>query len=921
MANWLIEKTIDLRVPKTSRVDDLEPAHALTVVGDDRGHVWRVTVLDGGQPATLTGSVVGWFQRADGNTVVVAGTLDGNTASVTLADACCAVEGPMVGLMRLESSSGAVTLAERRFLVRRGQTDTLVDPGHAFPSLEHVAGQYTDLYNAYQSLSAQLQTAISAVTVDSEVQGVRAWASADMISETAGDAVRGQVDAVNSANAARSETRPAGYRRLAWVRSNGTQYISTGVSQKDITRMEMSFVSHNDISQTTNYGVIFGARHYASSTQTDALILTTRSRTGKAILGYGTDASVDYETDLAVKCPQTAVFDRESATFTVNGSTVALASVSGWTHGHGMYLFAINHSGSHPESYSKVTCYGCDIWANGVLARHFVPALRLAAEGVTQLAGLYDMVSGVFYPDVNGGDFDSYGIEADAVQERLRAALDDEEIHRRQLAYIDYGWEIGSISAANGGEITAANRIRSKYIPCGAGTTVICADGTSNIGVHFYDKHKVHTPSHCTEDWSSSYTAPADGYIRVVVRKTGNPDVGDNIDSFIAMADCHILFPAWVGEVINDDSGDTELFQFSESNTYASPDPVKGCFTMGTISDMHNGSLSWNHFVDAMNMRTAYVDLAACLGDTTQTPAMANFALPNGLDVPMVYIVGNHDVGYSDYGGIDTASAYNKFIKPLVDAEMIVTNGKPYYYKDFADYKIRVICLYEYEAADETPAGTSYNWHYHRYIGNDQLQWLASTLLSMSEGYGALVLLHQLVWTAEGETPIIDESSAFTTGSGYRPTNSFISGDGSIGNNINGDCIGDIVQAFIDGGTINETYTCKHGLDSVSVTADFSGKAAGTEFICYVAGHSHASYVLRLGDHPGQLQILVPCGHISSVGQRRCDDIRPDGTDNFYYIAVNRKRKVVKLLKAGTRITGDCRERRIAEVPYAVEEE
>ena len=105
MANWLIEKTIDLRVPKTSRVDDLEPAHALTVVGDDRGHVWRVTVLDGGQPATLTGSVVGWFQRADGNTVVVAGTLDGNTASVTLADACCAVEGPMVGIMRISGAS------------------------------------------------------------------------------------------------------------------------------------------------------------------------------------------------------------------------------------------------------------------------------------------------------------------------------------------------------------------------------------------------------------------------------------------------------------------------------------------------------------------------------------------------------------------------------------------------------------------------------------------------------------------------------------------------------------------------------------------------------------------------------------------------------------------------------------------------
>lgn len=921
MANWLIEKTIDLRVPKTSRVDDLEPAHALTVVGDDRGHVWRVTVLDGGQPAELTGNVRGYFIRADGATVMVTGTLSGNTATVELADACCAVEGPMVGLMRLESSSGAVTLAERRFLVRRGKTDSIVDPGHAFPSLEHVAGQYSELYNAYQSLSAQLQTAISAVTVDSEVQGVRAWASADMASETAGDAVRGQVDAVNAANAARSETLPAGYRRLAWIRSNGTQYIITGVLQKDITHMEMSFVSHNDISQTTNYGVIFGARHYASSTQTDALILTTRSRTGKAILGYGTDASVDYETDLAVKRPQTAVFDRESATFTVNGSTVALASVSGWTYGHGMYLFAINHSGSHPESYSKVTCYGCDIWANGVLARHYVPALRLAAEGVTQLAGLYDTVNRVFYSDANGGDFDSYGIEADAVQERLQAALDDEEMHRRQIAYIDYGWEIGSISAANGGEITAANRIRSTYIPCGAGTTVICADGSPNIGVHFYDKRKIHTPSHCTEDWSSSYTAPADGYIRVVVRKTGSPDVDGNIDSFIAMADCHILFPAWIGEGINDDTGDAELYQFSETRSYENPNTFKRCFTMGVISDMHNDATAWERFAADMNERSAYIDLAACLGDTTQDTSVLNFANPSDLDGPYVYTVGNHDVGFVTSGGLSNEAVFAKFIEPLVTAQKISTET-PYYYKDFDSYKIRVICLYEYEATESGHAGDSgKNYLYHRYIGHDQLQWFANALLTMPEKYGAIVLLHQLVWTAEGETPIIDESSAFTAGSGYRPTNSFISGDGAIGNNINGDCIGDIVQAFIDGGTIDETYSCKYGLESVSVTADFANKQAGTEFICYIGGHTHAGYVVHLGDHPEQLQILVPCGHTTAAGQRRCDDIRPDGNDNYYYIAVNKARKVVKLLKAGTRITGDCRERRIAEVPYAVEEE
>lgn len=150
MATWIIDKTIDLQTPATSRVDGLEPQHVLSVVGDGHAHTWRVTVFDGGQPAVLTGSVVGYFIRSDDATVMVSGTLSGNVATVTLADACYAVEGPMVGLMRLERTDGAMTLAERRFLVRRGQTDTAVDPGNAFPSV--------------LALNARLTTALSTVT-------------------------------------------------------------------------------------------------------------------------------------------------------------------------------------------------------------------------------------------------------------------------------------------------------------------------------------------------------------------------------------------------------------------------------------------------------------------------------------------------------------------------------------------------------------------------------------------------------------------------------------------------------------------------------------------------------------------------------------------------------------------------------------
>ena len=107
-------------------------------------------------------------------------------------------------------------------------------------------------------------------------------------------------------------------------------------------------------------------------------------------------------------------------------------------------------------------------------------------------------------------------------------------------------------------------------------------------------------------------------------------------------------------------------------------------------------------------------------------------------------------------------------------------------------------------------------------------------------------------------------------------------------------------------------------LEDVIIKVDFTSsafKAKQVDFICYIGGHTHASFVMRLADYPEQLQIIVPSGS-NAVGQRRWDDLRPDGSDNYYYIAINRDRKVIKLLKAGSRITNDCRERKITEISY-----
>ena len=55
---WTIDQTVDLH--KGVRTPQVWP-EALMLCGDDRAHVWRVRVLDGGAPAALTGSVTGWI--------------------------------------------------------------------------------------------------------------------------------------------------------------------------------------------------------------------------------------------------------------------------------------------------------------------------------------------------------------------------------------------------------------------------------------------------------------------------------------------------------------------------------------------------------------------------------------------------------------------------------------------------------------------------------------------------------------------------------------------------------------------------------------------------------------------------------------------------------------------------------------------
>ena len=491
-----------------------------------------------------------------------------------------------------------------------------------------------------------------------------------------------------------------------------------------------------------------------------------------------------------------------------------------------------------------------------------------------------------------------------------------------------YDWVLGRISSENGNEASSTNRIRSAFIPCDAGTTVKSFSGESLIWCGTYGKDKTYL-SH-SSNWSNSYTQPYDGYIRILVRKdTSNNDIASSeIETVAKQADINILFPTWIA-TNNSENTTSDILQLSEATHYDLTPTVtmrRACFTMAVITDIHDSANAWSNFVADVNTNASKMDVAICCGDSVQNPQNTLVNNPADLNTDYIYCIGNHDVGYTEGGCLSQESIFAKYIQPLI------TTGKlsgdvdtPYYYKDYSAFKIRVICLYEYEACHYVSASdvtSSHGYLWHRYMSSTQLQWFADTLYSTPENYSVIVVTHQPIFSST-TYPIQFVDNLFTMSSYYRTPAGILAANtdyGYIGNDFGAeeDPIGDIVNAFIHSSSISETYHSRYAswnLDDSSVEKDFSNRAAGN-FICYICGHSHAPYILKSGHYNDQMQIVLPSGSLTSNGQRRIDDIRPDGTDNYYWIAVHPERGVIKLLKRGSNLTCDMRERYVAEIAY-----
>ena len=223
-----------------------------------------------------------------------------------------------------------------------------------------------------------------------------------------------------------------------------------------------------------------------------------------------------------------------------------------------------------------------------------------------------------------------------------------------------------------------------------------------------------------------------------------------------------------------------------------------------------------------------------------------NTYIAKAIQYGVYHTIGQHEVGFYDTTAgrsktncMTHDEVFEKFIAPMKEVWELPDLTTNYYCKDFANAKMRLISLYQYNVPLVEESSTV--WKYWRaaiWYGQEQLDWLVNTLNSTPDGYNVIILMHQpenAVNNTEN-TPFFHGNLPSVGGMGI----------------IDGTPVVDIVEAYRNRTTLNKTYVCKDKTKypeadfSNSVVADFTN-AKGT-FANYFTGDAHVDYFGSVGE-------------------------------------------------------------------------
>lgn len=176
---------------------------------------------------------------------------------------------------------------------------------------------------------------------------------------------------------------PSGYKKLEYIQSSGTQYINTGFKPNQNTKIELDVLSAEGTSSNIPY--IFGTQDSSNN----YFVATW-------VLGYGNGMVT---TGINLYDGKFHVVKVENGALYKDGSIIAQGTVSSFSIGVPIFLFAVNSS-RQSMGYGACKLRSCKIYDNGTLVRDFIPCKN--ASGVI---GLWDDVNSTFYSNAGSGTF------------------------------------------------------------------------------------------------------------------------------------------------------------------------------------------------------------------------------------------------------------------------------------------------------------------------------------------------------------------------------------------------------------------------------------------------------------------------------------------------------------------------------------
>jgi hypothetical protein len=180
---------------------------------------------------------------------------------------------------------------------------------------------------------------------------------------------------------------PAGYTKLEYLESDGTNYIDTGFAPNQDTRIvcDFQYVSSAD------WQILFGVENGTATENAnlDAYIFAMANYQGNYFHFYYGESAPSVGANITSTSRWTV--DLNKNVMTIGGESYTAESRT-FQSNYSLSIFTYNQAGTQTLP-ATARIYSCLIYDNGVKVRDYIPCT--SPDGVS---GLYDLVNDVFYP-------------------------------------------------------------------------------------------------------------------------------------------------------------------------------------------------------------------------------------------------------------------------------------------------------------------------------------------------------------------------------------------------------------------------------------------------------------------------------------------------------------------------------------------